>query len=132
MLQSIENLHDVAEFTRSVVRNGVNLHPDDDFLNYINLKTGEPVYTKEEVEFLNQLMINAFEICEKHGVDIYGFMGEIFLQETGLDKIIPLPSEEIWLSMSEKMLFIQTVRLCPRHTLMKYDDQLIGHNPIIH
>ena len=32
MLQSIENLHDVAEFTRSVVRNGVNLHPDDDFL----------------------------------------------------------------------------------------------------
>jgi hypothetical protein len=95
MLQSIENLNDVAEFTRSVVRNGVNLHPDDDFLNYINLKTGEPTYTKEEAEVLNQLMTNAFEICEKYGVDIYGFMGEIFLRETGLDKIIPLPSAEI-------------------------------------
>lgn len=95
MLQSIENLHDVAEFTKSLVRNGVNLHPDDDFLNYINIKTGEPVYKKEEAEALNQLMTNAFEICEKYGVDIYAFMGEIFLQETGLDKIIPLPSEEI-------------------------------------
>ncbi|NTW70058.1 MAG: hypothetical protein HGB23_09470 [Chlorobiaceae bacterium] len=87
----IENLDDVAEFARTVIRNGVNLHPDDDFRNYVNLETGQQTYTEEEASAHNRDMVNAFSICEKCGVDIYGFMQKIMLVETGLDRLIPMP-----------------------------------------
>jgi hypothetical protein len=88
---NIKNLADVAEFARTVIRNGVNLHPDDDFRNYVNLETGKNTYTDKEALTLNRHMAKAFRICNKYGVDIYGFMQKIFLQETGLDRLIPMP-----------------------------------------
>jgi hypothetical protein len=91
IIMRIENLDDVAEFARTVIRNGVNLHPDDDFRNYVNLETGQPTYTDEEAFALNRQMTEAFSICDKCGVDIYGFMQKIFLVETGLDSLIPMP-----------------------------------------
>ncbi len=87
----IENLDDVAEFARTVIRNGVNLHPDDDFRNYVNIETGKPTYTEENALEYNRDMANAFSVCDKCGVDIYGFIQKIFLVETGLDRLIPMP-----------------------------------------
>jgi len=87
----IENLDDVAEFARTVIRNGVNLHPDDDFRNYVNIETGQQTYTEEEASAHNRDMANAFSVCDKCDVDIYGFMQKILLVETGLDRLIPMP-----------------------------------------
>jgi len=87
----IENLDDVAEFAGTVIRSGVNLHPDDDFRNYVNLETGQPTYTEKEAMANNRDMASAFRVCDKCGVDIYGFMQKIFLVQTGLDRLIPMP-----------------------------------------
>lgn len=46
-------------------------HPDTDFENYIALPDGEETFTESEVFTLNTAMANAFEICDKAGVDIY-------------------------------------------------------------
>jgi hypothetical protein len=95
MVQKIETLKNVEEFAAALVAEGLSFHPDDDFKDYINLKTGEPYYSTEDAELRNKLMQQCFEICEKEGADIYNCMLEVFLQETGMDKYIPLPSEVI-------------------------------------
>jgi hypothetical protein len=85
-------MKDVSAFMHCLVEESVNAHPDTDFTDYINLSTGEPTYTPEEAAMRNALMSDAFNVCEKTNTDIYSFMQEIFLTETGLDKLIPLPS----------------------------------------
>jgi hypothetical protein len=92
MMLEIKNLWDVETFMKQLIAEGTNAHPDEDFNNYINIKSGEPSYTAVEVILRNALMEQAFEVCEAKGVDIYDVMHEIFLKETGLDKEIPLPS----------------------------------------
>jgi len=92
MIQKIENLEDVAEFMHNLIKEGVNAHPDEDFKNYVNFETGTDTFTESEADHRNKLMESSFDICEKEGVDIYSFMQEIFLKDTGLDKYIPLPS----------------------------------------
>ncbi|WP_214071825.1 hypothetical protein [Mucilaginibacter sp. dw_454] len=94
MITIIKNLEDVKLFTRQLVSEGTNFHPDDDFNNYVNLETGEPSYTLEEAEIRNQLLYQCFKVCEDSGEDIYDLAQEIFLIETGLDKFIPLPSQD--------------------------------------
>jgi hypothetical protein len=39
-------------------------------------------------------MNECFDVCENEGVDIYEIMMEELLIESGLDKIIPLPSKQ--------------------------------------
>jgi len=92
MLKKIETTKDVVAFTKQLIKEGVNFHPDDDFKNYINLETDEPTYSNEEAKFRNEMMNQCFAVCEKKGVDIYDTMSEVALKETGLDKFIPLPS----------------------------------------
>ena len=94
MIQKIENLEDVAEFMHSLVEEGVNVHPDEDFKNYVNFETGADTFTESEAAHRNKWMEASFDICEREGVDIYSFMQEIFLEDTGLAKYIPLPSTE--------------------------------------
>ncbi|BAU51885.1 hypothetical protein [Mucilaginibacter gotjawali] len=93
MIQEINNLNDVAGFMHNLVEEGVNAHPDELFENYVKIETGEPSFSAGEAAFRNQLMEKSFEICEQQGIDIYSFMQEIFLIDTGLDKYIPLPSQ---------------------------------------
>jgi len=92
MITAIKNIADVRLFTRQLIGEGTNVHPDDDFNNYVNIVTGEQTYTPKESEIRNELMCQCFEVCEASGEDIYNLMQEIFLIETGLDKYIPLPS----------------------------------------
>ena len=49
---------------------GVNFHPDEDFCNYINLRTHEPSFTKDEVKLYNRLMDESFEVCNKINSDL--------------------------------------------------------------
>lgn len=94
MLKEINNLDDVRLFAEQLIQEGTNFHPDDDFSIYINLKTGLATYTKSEAILRNELMEMSFKTCEVNQTDIYDFMSEIVLIKSGLDKFIPLPSEE--------------------------------------
>ena len=88
----IETMDDVAIFTKELVAEGVNIHPDDDFRDMFNRETEEPTYTDAEADTRNSLMEHCFQVCEQNSIDIYDFMLEIYLTETGLNKYIPLPS----------------------------------------
>lgn len=93
MITTINTIDDVKVFVHALMDEGLNYHPDDDFDNYVNLQTGNPSYTPEEVLLRNQLNHQCFQICEAAGLDIYDISMEIFLKETGLDQFIPLPSQ---------------------------------------
>ncbi|MFC0513105.1 hypothetical protein ACFFGT_02800 [Mucilaginibacter angelicae] len=92
MIQEIHTIEDVEVFMRDLAKEGVNAHPDELFENYVNIKTNEPTFSAEDATLRNSLMERSFVICKDAGIDIYDFMQEIFLKETGLDKYIPLPS----------------------------------------
>ena len=69
----IETIKDVEKFFKHLaVDLKVNFHPDDPFELYINMETGEPTFTEEEYEELNEAMEQCFKVCEECGVDIYG------------------------------------------------------------
>jgi hypothetical protein len=90
--KKIKNTKDVIAFTKQLVKEGINFHPDDDFNDYINLKTKKQSYTKQAAKHRNKLMNQCFAVCKKNNVDIYDTMLEVMLKETGMDKLIPLPS----------------------------------------
>lgn len=92
MLPQIKNLNDVQLFAKALVAEGLNFHPDEDFFNYVNTKTGVPAYSAEEAGLRNRLMDQCFDVCHKEGVDIYDTMLEVVLLETGMNQLIPLPS----------------------------------------
>jgi hypothetical protein len=92
MIQKIESLEDVATFSKELILEGTNFHPDDDFFDYVNILTNESVYSVVESVLRNSLMNQCFEVCEKQNIDVYNFTMEVYLKETGLDKFIPLPS----------------------------------------
>ena len=94
MIKEIKNTNDVAAFAKQLIKEGVSFHPDDDFKDYINLKTQKPSYAKAEAAFRNKLMEQCFDVCFKADADIYAIMLEVTLKETGMDKYIPLPSAE--------------------------------------
>ncbi|MBD1362993.1 hypothetical protein IDJ77_04145 [Mucilaginibacter sp. ZT4R22] len=94
MITEIKDIKDVDLFFHDLIAEGVNAHPDDDFTQYINIETGEPTFTAEGAVLRNELMSKALELCESSEIDIYDRMQEVYLKETGLDKYIPLPSQE--------------------------------------
>ena len=93
MINTITNLEEVRSFFVSLIEEeSLNFHPDEDFMNYINLDSKLPTYTHEQAIHLNCLLDKCFDICDTEGIDIYNLSMEIFLVKTGLDKFIPLPS----------------------------------------
>lgn len=94
MITKIITIQDVKDFAKQLTAEGVSFHPDDDFKEYINFSSNEPIYSIEDAELRNNLMNDCFEVCEKAGADIYEIMFEELLIESGLDKIIPLPSKQ--------------------------------------
>lgn len=94
MITKILTIEDVKYFAKQLTAEGLSFHPDDDFKDYINFANNKPSYTNEEAEIRNELMNECFDVCEKEGLDIYEIMMEELLIESGLDKIIPLPSKQ--------------------------------------
>ena len=93
MISQIVKQSDVAVFVRELIAEGTSFHPDDDFTHYVNNESGKSAYTAKEANLRNKLMEECFSVCAENNVDIYDFMLEISLKETGMDKFIPLPSE---------------------------------------
>ena len=93
MINSIYNIQDVITFSKELIAEGCNFHPDDDFHNYVNVETENPSYSFEEAERRNKLMVQCFKICEDAKMDIYDVTMEVYLKETGLSEFIPLPSQ---------------------------------------
>lgn len=94
MFKYIHTPIQVTAFASMLIKEGTNFHPDTDFNDYVNLDTQVPAYSKEEAALRNELMGQCFTVCHQNGIDIYDFMAETALKETGLDKFIPLPSAE--------------------------------------
>lgn len=95
MITQINNLSDVKAFSKALIMEGTNFHPDDDFRDYVIKDSSKPAYSPKEAELRNDLMETCFAVCSNERVDIYDVMLEIFLKETGMDKHIPLPSDSI-------------------------------------
>ena len=57
-----ETLHDTYKLA---------FHPDDSFNDYVGIGTGTPTFTNDEAVYLNAVMNQCFEICEKNDVEIY-------------------------------------------------------------
>ena len=93
MFIRINNPADVIAFTKLLIEEGTTFHPDNDFNDYVNLQTQQPAYTKADAELRNKLMNQCFSVCTENGIDIYDTMDEVLLIETGMNKLIPLPSE---------------------------------------
>lgn len=89
MIKKVENYKDVIAFAKQIIKEGVSFHCDDDFNDYVNFKTNQPTYTKQEADLRNKLMERCFEVCEKTGADIYDLMNEVLVYETGLNKLMP-------------------------------------------
>jgi len=75
MITQINTISDVKSFAKHLVEiEKLSFHPDDDFSDYINLKTKEPFYTKDEATLRNKLMTDSFEVCNRHNIEIYAVL----------------------------------------------------------
>ena len=90
----IHTLEDVQNFTRELVIEVCNFQPDDDFLDFKNIESGESMYSRLEAIQRNQLMSKCFSVCETIGEDFYSVMGDVLLSETGLASFIPLSTQK--------------------------------------
>ena len=81
MIQEIKTIRDVKTFFEELLSEGLNFHPDDQFEDYINYETKEPTYTEEEAALRNNLLEQAFQVCENEGQDIYELCIEIFMRD---------------------------------------------------
>ena len=78
--KDLKTIDDVKEFFTWLLDEGINFHPEDDFANFINVETKEPSFSAEVAAELNDLMDQAWSICEKLGLDCCGVACEIALQ----------------------------------------------------
>ena len=78
MVHTIKTKNNVQEMLTEVISYlGWAFHPDDPMTDYVRRDTGEPSYTPEEANRLDELMDEAFDFCEKQGIDIYGLSMDI-------------------------------------------------------
>ena len=68
-IKTIQDVKDFAEYIKVVEDAAIS--PDDSFSEYVNYKTLESTYTKDEAESRDKLMEQCFSVCEREGVDIY-------------------------------------------------------------
>lgn len=88
MLKKIENLDGVIKFAEDLKKElGLGFHPDDPFENYIDVGTTQPVYTEEESKLRNELIGQAFDVCERENVEIYAVMGRVIVKGTQFENM---------------------------------------------
>ena len=71
---NIECQEDIKEFFSWLVNNEMLLHPDDSFTWIIdNMEDDgeEADITREQAEYLDDVMDKCFEVCDDYGFDIY-------------------------------------------------------------
>ncbi len=62
--QSISSVQDVENFISGLIKNNEMFHLDDNAHDIINGNTGENLFTKDEADKVNELMEQAFNICQ--------------------------------------------------------------------
>jgi len=78
MIQTIKTENDLqALLTEMISYLGWAFHPDEPMTEYVQRDSGEPSYTSEEAQRLDNLMDKAFDFCEQHEIDIYELSIEI-------------------------------------------------------
>ena len=87
MNREINDIMGVKEFAAFLIEEGIAFHPDNDFMEYVNIETGEPTYFPEEANRRNELMDQCFEVCKKSGKDVHQVMMEEYLKQSGLDEL---------------------------------------------
>lgn len=75
-------------FHHLLVDRKLSYHPDDDFKDYVNFKTGKRVFTDEEAKTYNRLMDEAFEICDLDGIDIYSIGLDEFVEKVRMGVMV--------------------------------------------
>ena len=81
MIHRIDTTDDARTFFKELNQESLNFHPDTLFNDYINLVTDQATYTDEEAQLRNELLEQAFEVCDRDGVDIYELAMDIFLPD---------------------------------------------------
>ena len=72
MIQTINTEIDLRTLLTEVISYlGWAFHPDDSMTDYVYRDTGEPSFSLEEAERLDDLMDKAFYFCEQCRIDIY-------------------------------------------------------------
>lgn len=78
MIQTVNTENDLRSMLIDVIDYlGWAFHPDNSMMDYVRRDTSEPSYTPEEARKLDQLMDEAFNFYEQHGIDIYELSMEI-------------------------------------------------------
>ena len=78
MIQTIKTENDLRAMLTDVIGYlGWAFHPDEPMTEYVQRDSGEPSYTSEEAQRLDNLMDKAFDFCEQHEIDIYELSIEI-------------------------------------------------------
>ncbi len=80
MIQTIDTVEDVTMFFNELLNEGIVFHPDNPFEYYIQDETEQPFYSDEEIQVRNELLVQAFLVCEREDVDIYEHTIGIFMQ----------------------------------------------------
>jgi len=76
-MRNIKTPQDVAKFFMELVFDrSINLHPDDDFFDYID-REGNPTFTEDEAKQLNKEMETSFKVCYEHKRDVYEIAGRV-------------------------------------------------------
>jgi len=81
MIPEIITTADVRTFFNELLAEELNFHPDTPFSDYIKYETKEPTYTDAEVRLRDELLTQAFDVCESVGEDIYELCIEIFMRD---------------------------------------------------
>lgn len=73
-ITEIANIEDAKAFIRECVSYlGLGFHPDDDFEDYIEVNSGETLYSPEKASLANALMEEAFNQFDLANEDIYEY-----------------------------------------------------------
>jgi hypothetical protein len=81
MIKEIKTIENVLTFARQLRSEGCVFHPDDDFNDYVNIKTDAKSYTEKQADLRNKLMDQCFDVCDSEGVDIYHTMRDVNFDE---------------------------------------------------
>lgn len=72
MIKEIKTVKDVIEFFHHLAEEErLSFHPDENFEDYVNMKTNKPSYTQEEAHERDALMEQCFVVCDQNNRDIY-------------------------------------------------------------
>ncbi|WP_133162683.1 hypothetical protein [Flavipsychrobacter stenotrophus] len=81
MIQQINTVDDVKIFFNELLAEGVNFHPDDPMETYQHRDTGKSFYNDQETFVRNNLLAQAFDVCETEDADIYELCIDIFMKD---------------------------------------------------